>query len=57
MSDYLFLAEYIPDEFIELMRYEDTEKLLKGLMALEDSGRIEKAVKSLADFVSTAIGG
>ncbi len=52
VSDYLLLAEYIPDEFIELMRYKDTEKLLKGIIGLDDDKKIEKAVKSLADFIS-----
>ena len=52
LSDYLLLAEYIPDEFIELMRYKDTERLLKGIARLDDDKKIEKAVGSLADFVS-----
>ena len=52
VSDYLLLAEYIPDEFIELMRYKDTERLLKGIIGLDDDKKIEKAVKSLADFIS-----
>ena len=54
--DYLLLAEYIPDEFIELMRYKDTEKLLKGIIGLDDDKKIEKAVKSLADFISVTTG-
>ena len=52
VSDYLLFAEYIPDEFIELMRYKDTERLLKGIIGLDDDKKIEKAVKSLADFIS-----
>ena len=56
VSDYLLLAEYIPDEFIELMRYKDTEKLLKGIIGLDDDKKIEKAVKSLADFISVTTG-
>ena len=51
-ADYLLLAEYIPDEFIELMRYKDAERLIKGITGLDDAQKIEKAVKSLADFVS-----
>ena len=54
VSDYLLLAEYIPDEFIELMRYKDTERLIKGIARLDDAQKIEKAVKSLADFLSVA---
>ena len=56
VSDYLLLAEYIPDEFIELMRYKDTENLLKGIIGLDDDKKIEKAVKSLADFISVTTG-
>ena len=52
VADYLLLAEYIPDEFIELMRYKDTERLIKGIARLDDAQKIEKAVKSLADFLS-----
>ncbi|MCL4533358.1 MAG: helix-turn-helix domain-containing protein [Deltaproteobacteria bacterium] len=51
-ADYLLLAEYIPDEFIELMRYKDAERLIKGITGLDDDKKIEKAVKSLADFIS-----
>ena len=54
-ADYLLLAEYIPDEFIELMRYKDTERLIKGIARLDDAQKIEKAVKSLADFLSVAV--
>ncbi len=54
--DYLLLAEYIPDEFIELMRYKDTERLIKGIARLDDAKKIEKAVKSLADFLSVTTG-
>jgi transcriptional regulator with XRE-family HTH domain len=56
VSDYLLLAEYIPDEFIELMRYKDTERLLKGIIGLDDDKKIEKAVGSLADFISVMTG-
>ena len=55
-ADYLLLAEYIPDEFIELMRYKDAERLIKGITGLDDDKKIEKAVKSLADFISVMIG-
>ena len=54
VSDYLLFAEYIPDEFIELMRYKDTERLLKGIARLDDYKKIEKAVGSLADFIGIA---
>ena len=56
VSNYLLLAEYIPDEFIELMRYKDTERLLKGIIGLDDDKKIEKAVGSLADFISVMTG-
>lgn len=54
-ADYLLLAEYIPDEFIELMRYKDAERLIKGITGLDDDKKIEKAVKSLSDFVSVVV--
>ena len=54
--DYLLLAEYIPDEFVKLMSYKDTERLLKGIIELDNDKKIEKAVKSLADFISVTTG-
>ena len=50
VSEYLLLAEYIPDEFIELLQYKDMEKLISGIVKIGDPVKIDRAVNSLANL-------
>ena len=50
VSEYLLLAEYIPDEFIELLQYKDMEKLINGIVKIGDPVKIDRAVNSLANL-------
>ncbi|MHB1647028.1 MAG: helix-turn-helix domain-containing protein [bacterium] len=50
VSEYLLLAEYIPDEFIELLQYKDMENLINGIIKLGDPVKIDRAINSLANL-------